>query len=65
MKFIAENKTFSLVLIALLGAVVLMALGKIPQIVTVGDYTTLAGILIGIYATKSGVTKFVKKGDTK
>ena len=60
MKFITENKTFALVLMALLGAIVLMALGKIPQIVTVGDYTTLAGTLLAIYAAKSGVTKFAK-----
>lgn len=60
-----DNKTFILVGIALVGAMILMATGKIPGVISVGEFTTLSATLVGIYAAKSGIGKFAKKGDSK
>lgn len=60
MELFNDNKTFGLVLVAMIGAIVLIITGHIPDTVTIGEYTALMSFLTGIYAVKSGVGKFAK-----
>lgn len=64
-QFFNKNKTFLLVVLAMIGAMVLIMTGHLGSadncVVSIGEYTTLTTFLTGIYATKSGISKFAKK----
>ena len=58
-------RTFILVVLGLIGFIILLAVGTIPEVLSVVEYTTAVGILIGIYAGKSvGQTMATKNTKT-
>ena len=47
------GRTFLLAVLGIVGAVILIALGKIPEILTLGDWSTFIGVVLGFFAAKS------------
>ena len=47
------GRTFILAVIIVVATVVLMAIGKIPDVISLGDWTAFTAPLLGLFAAKS------------
>jgi hypothetical protein len=60
LEFIDEHVTAILVFSFSMGGILLMLMGKIPGAIEIGQYTTFAGIMTGLYVTYTTGKKFAK-----